>query len=124
MPQLSRLAEFGGRGMSFNICRGNVITLRISTIGLSSRHGRAHGGYLASRMRAHDRRDRYAHVGQVASGRPLDRRISNIAPLDTAVAADISFLDKPQSRRLRRHVPAPASAARALKRRRRKDWQS
>ena len=29
------------------------------------------------------------------AGDPLDRRISNIAPL-TAVAADISFLDKPQ----------------------------
>ena len=28
------------------------------------------------------------------AGDPLDRRISNIAPLDTAVAADISFLDK------------------------------
>ena len=27
---------------------------------------------------------------------PLDRRISNIAPLDTAVSADISFLDKPK----------------------------
>src|ERR1700724_1871031 len=30
------------------------------------------------------------------AGDPLDRRISNIAPLDTAVAADISFLDKPK----------------------------
>src|SRR5271154_2299961 len=30
------------------------------------------------------------------AGDPLDRRISNIAPLDTAVAADISFLDKPR----------------------------
>src|SRR6202051_3980656 len=28
------------------------------------------------------------------AGDPLDRRINNIAPLDTAVAADISFLDK------------------------------
>jgi len=28
------------------------------------------------------------------AGDPLDRRISNIAPLDTAAAADISFLDK------------------------------
>jgi UDP-3-O-[3-hydroxymyristoyl] glucosamine N-acyltransferase len=28
------------------------------------------------------------------AGVPLDRRISNIAPLDTAAAADISFLDK------------------------------
>jgi UDP-3-O-[3-hydroxymyristoyl] glucosamine N-acyltransferase len=28
------------------------------------------------------------------AGDPLDRRISNIAPLDTAVGADISFLDK------------------------------
>jgi len=27
------------------------------------------------------------------AGDPLDRRISNIAPLDTAVTADISFLD-------------------------------
>jgi len=30
------------------------------------------------------------------AGDPLDWRISNIAPLDTAVAADISFLDKPK----------------------------
>src|ERR1700722_10272430 len=30
------------------------------------------------------------------AGDPLDRRISNIAPLDTAVGADISFLDKPK----------------------------
>src|SRR3984957_16596245 len=30
------------------------------------------------------------------AGDPLDRRISNIAPLDTAVRADISFLDKPK----------------------------
>src|SRR5580693_5084190 len=30
------------------------------------------------------------------AGDPLDRRISNIAPLDTAVAADISFLEKPK----------------------------
>src|SRR5579862_7529695 len=30
------------------------------------------------------------------AGDALDRRISNIAPLDTAVAADISFLDKPK----------------------------
>src|SRR5580693_7073985 len=30
------------------------------------------------------------------AGDPLDRRISNIAPLDTAVAADISFVDKPR----------------------------
>ena len=30
------------------------------------------------------------------AGDPLDRRISNIAPLDTAAAADISFLDKPK----------------------------
>jgi UDP-3-O-[3-hydroxymyristoyl] glucosamine N-acyltransferase len=30
------------------------------------------------------------------AGDPLDRRISNIAPLDTAVSADISFLDKPK----------------------------
>jgi UDP-3-O-[3-hydroxymyristoyl] glucosamine N-acyltransferase len=30
------------------------------------------------------------------AGDPLDRSISNIAPLDTAVAADISFLDKPR----------------------------
>jgi UDP-3-O-[3-hydroxymyristoyl] glucosamine N-acyltransferase len=30
------------------------------------------------------------------AGDPLDRRISNIAPLDTAVAAAISFLDKPR----------------------------
>jgi UDP-3-O-[3-hydroxymyristoyl] glucosamine N-acyltransferase len=30
------------------------------------------------------------------AGDPLDRRISNIAPLDAAVAADISFLDKPK----------------------------
>jgi UDP-3-O-[3-hydroxymyristoyl] glucosamine N-acyltransferase len=28
------------------------------------------------------------------AGDPLDRCISNIAPLDTAVAVDISFLDK------------------------------
>ena len=30
------------------------------------------------------------------AGDRLDRRISNIAPLDTAIAADISFLDKPR----------------------------
>ena len=30
------------------------------------------------------------------AGDPLDRRISNIAPLDTAVSADISFVDKPK----------------------------
>src|ERR1700719_1299214 len=30
------------------------------------------------------------------AGDPLDRRISNIAPLDTAIATDISFLDKPK----------------------------
>jgi UDP-3-O-[3-hydroxymyristoyl] glucosamine N-acyltransferase len=30
------------------------------------------------------------------AGDPLDRRISNIAPLDTALPADISFLDKPR----------------------------
>jgi len=30
------------------------------------------------------------------AGDPLDRRISNIAPLDTAVGSDISFLDKAQ----------------------------
>jgi UDP-3-O-[3-hydroxymyristoyl] glucosamine N-acyltransferase len=29
-------------------------------------------------------------------GDPLDRRIGNIAPLDTAVASDISFLDNPK----------------------------
>jgi UDP-3-O-[3-hydroxymyristoyl] glucosamine N-acyltransferase len=29
-------------------------------------------------------------------GDPLDRRIENIAPLDTAVASDISFLDSPK----------------------------
>jgi UDP-3-O-[3-hydroxymyristoyl] glucosamine N-acyltransferase len=30
------------------------------------------------------------------AGDPLDRRIGNIAPLDTAVAADISFIDNPK----------------------------
>jgi UDP-3-O-[3-hydroxymyristoyl] glucosamine N-acyltransferase len=30
------------------------------------------------------------------AGDPLDRRIANIAPLDTAVGADISFIDKPK----------------------------
>jgi hypothetical protein len=30
-PQSSRLAEFGGRGMSFNICRGTLGTLAMFT---------------------------------------------------------------------------------------------
>jgi UDP-3-O-[3-hydroxymyristoyl] glucosamine N-acyltransferase len=33
---------------------------------------------------------------KLRTGDPLDRCISNIAPLDTAVATDISFLDKPR----------------------------
>jgi hypothetical protein len=31
IPQPSRLAEFGGRGMSFNICRGTIGSLAMFT---------------------------------------------------------------------------------------------
>jgi hypothetical protein len=32
-PQSSRLVEFGGRGMSFNICRGTLGSLAMFTAG-------------------------------------------------------------------------------------------
>jgi UDP-3-O-[3-hydroxymyristoyl] glucosamine N-acyltransferase len=57
---------------------------------------------MDGRMPDTQRAQRSLTIGEIAAltraepraGDPLERRISNIAPLDTAVAADISFLDK------------------------------
>ena len=38
-PQSSRLAVFGGLGMSFNICRGTLGSLAIFTVSASGRRG-------------------------------------------------------------------------------------
>jgi hypothetical protein len=52
-PQSSRLAEFGGRGMSFNICRGTLGSLAMFTAirNASSRDGRL-AEHLISQERA------------------------------------------------------------------------
>ena len=86
---------------------------RNSDRGVATRPG-GYAGFLPTELRIDDRRDRRLTRAKLRDGDPPDRRIRNIAPLDTATASDISFLDNAKYLgELATRVPAPVWSRRA-----------